>query len=78
MVVRHAKRMCNKRFYETYAQDGRDFIEFWLTADEIGLDLEKAYTCMRLFFNPTLKKYGEYPAAKFAPIGPLSVFKICP
>jgi len=51
MVVRHAKRMCNKKFYETFSQDGRDFIEFWLTADEVKLDLEKAYTCMRLFYN---------------------------
>lgn len=53
MVVRHAKRMCNKNFYETFSQDGRDFVEFWLTANEVKLDLEKAYTCMRLFYNNT-------------------------
>ncbi|MBU1007635.1 hypothetical protein KKA53_00975 [Candidatus Dependentiae bacterium] len=51
MVVRHAKRMCNKNFYETFSQDGRDFVEFWLTANEVKLDLEKAYSCMRLFYN---------------------------
>lgn len=51
MVVRHAKRLCNGGFYRVFAQDGRDFIEFWNTAHEVNLDLEKAYTCMRLFHN---------------------------
>lgn len=55
MIVRHAKRLCNGGFYKVFSQDARDFIEFWRTASETNLDVEKAYTCMRLFFNNNQK-----------------------
>ncbi|MCK4517648.1 hypothetical protein KAT92_02650 [Candidatus Babeliales bacterium] len=51
MVVRHAKRLCNGGFSKVFSQDGRDFISFWDTANDVNLDIEKAYTCMRLFSN---------------------------
>lgn len=51
MVVRHAKRLCNGGLYKIFQQDGRDFVDFWFTANEVNLDLEKAYTCLRLFYN---------------------------
>lgn len=51
MVVRHAKRLCNGGLYNIFSQDGRDFVDFWFTAKEVNLDLEKAYTCLRLFYN---------------------------
>jgi len=57
MVVRHAKRLCNGDLHEIFSQDGRDFIDFWVTANEVNLDLEKVYTCQRLFYNNV--KYCE-------------------
>jgi hypothetical protein len=51
MVVRHAKRLCNGGLHNVFSQDGRDFVDFWFTANEVNLDLEKAYTCLRLFYN---------------------------
>lgn len=51
MVVRHAKRLCNGDLHQVFSQDGRDFLDFWTTASEVNLELEKAYTCFRLFFN---------------------------
>lgn len=51
MVIRHAKRLCNGGLYRDFQQDGRDFVDFWFTAKEVNLDLEKAYTCLRLFYN---------------------------
>jgi hypothetical protein len=51
MVVRHAKRRCREDFSTVFSNDSRDFIDFWATAQEINLNLEKAYTCLRLFFN---------------------------
>ena len=51
MIVRHAKRLCSGGFSKVFSQDGRDFVGFWDTANDVNLDLEKAYTCMRLFSN---------------------------
>lgn len=51
MVVRHAKRLCNGDLHHVFSQDGRDFVDFWETASEVNLDLERAYTCLRLFHN---------------------------
>jgi len=51
MVVRHAKRLCNGGLCKVFEQDGRDFVDFWFTANEVNLDLEKAYTSLRLFYN---------------------------
>jgi len=51
LVVRYATRMCNNDFYNVFRQDGRDFIDFWMTAHDATLDLERGYTCMRLFYN---------------------------
>lgn len=51
MVVRHAKRLCNGGLHKIFSQDGRDFVDFWFTANEVSLELEKAYTCLRLFYN---------------------------
>lgn len=51
MLVRHAKRLCNSGLCRVFPHDGRDFIDFWHTANEVNLDVFKAYECMRLFGN---------------------------
>ena len=49
MLVDHAKSLCNDGFHSVFKEDCRPFLDFWNNACECNLDVEKAYTCMRLF-----------------------------
>jgi hypothetical protein len=50
-IVDHAKKLCNECMYKNFSHNGSGFIDFWFIANEGNLDLERAYSCTRLFYN---------------------------
>lgn len=52
VLVKYVKEVFNNKYYHNYlSQNGSHFIEFLELSNELNLDIESLYTCIRLFYN---------------------------